>query len=226
MMKTFRSFACAVFALSLAQSASAAPEWPTVASPEKASSVAQQMNLNGLPMRIQVFSSSKSVSEVVDFYRRTWGEKHVENKLRQTVVLGRGEGGFYTTVQLTPTAAGVSGVIAVTDLKAAASNAQRLPFKPPLSSKVLSDMESEDAGKTSRHTVFTNTHSLDVNRERITQMLKEKGLVLEQEGKSTNGSGNALFFRGGKREATAVISRNGDQTAVVLNVVTSLNESK
>jgi hypothetical protein len=210
---------CSVLAVARA---SAEPAWPDVAAADGTvvTSVARQTTLNGLPMEIQLFSSRKTPAELLDFYRRIWGERHVENSLRGTTILGRAQGEFYTTVQIKPSINGAQGVIAVTRLKPADRD-PRKEFQPPLGSRMLSDMASEDAGKTSRHLVFTNTQPVDLNRDRLVDQMKEKGMSLQRIGKQGD-DGDALFFAGQNKEAIAVITRAGDHTSVVLNITSIL----
>ncbi|HJV76632.1 MAG TPA: hypothetical protein VJ654_20630 [Noviherbaspirillum sp.] len=225
-MKTFVYVLCLLVCTELAGNAFGASAWPTVNSPEPTVAVAQQMTLNGIPMRIQAFASKRSIGDIVEFYRRDWGNKHVENKLKNVTVLGRATGEFYTTVQVTPAQGGSRVVIAVSHLGGAATRAPVREFQAPITARLLSDMESSDAGKSSRHTVFTNNHSLELNRHRLIEVMEGKGYSLEQEGVADSAHGTALFFRGAGKEAIAVISRAGSETAVVLNTVTHLENSK
>lgn len=226
-MKRLHRLFLTICAAAIATSARAEAAWPGVATPEGVSmtSVARHMTLNGMPMRIDVFSSRKTAAELLDFYRHEWGAQHVENTIRGTTVIGRVQDEFYITVQIKPAANGAQGVIAVTRMKTLAQ-VQSSGFHLPPGSRILSDMESEDFGKTSRHLVFTNTYSLDVNRDRLVDLMKEKGLSLERVGKPQEADGDALFFRGKNKEAIAVVARKSGQTSVVLNITSQLTEAR
>jgi hypothetical protein len=226
-MKQLHGLLPAICAAVIATSAQAEAAWPDVAMPGGVSitSVARHTALNGMPMRIDMFSSRKTAAELLDFYRHEWGARHVENTIRGTTVIGRVQGEFYITVQIKPAARGAQGVIAVTRMNAPVQ-AQSSGFQFPPGSRILSDMESEDFGKTSRHLVFTNTYSLDVNRDRLVDLMKEKGLSLERIGKPREAGGDALFFKGKNKEAIAVVAQQSGQTSVVLNITSQLPEAR
>ena len=217
----------AIFGAVITSTAQAGVAWPNVPIPSDASiaSVARHTALNGLPIRIDVFSSRKKAKELIEFYRHEWGERHVENVFGGTTIMGRAEGEFYTTVQIKPAASGAQGVIAVTRMTTSAQ-VQGNQLQLPSGSRILSDMESEDFGKTSRHLVYTNTYSLDVNRDRLVDLMKEKGLSLERVGKPGEADGDALFFQGRNKEAIAVIAHKSGQTSVVLNITSQLSEAR
>ena len=214
----------AVTAVSLAQAESA---WPDVAMPAGVNlvSVARNTTLNGVPMRIDMFTSRRPAAELLDFFRREWGARHVENVFRGATVMGRAQGEFYVTAQIKPVANGAQGIVAVSRMKTAAQG-EGSNFRFPSGSRILSDMESEDIGKTSRHLVVANTYSPTVNREWLVDRMTEKGLSLERAGKPRETEGEALFFKGRSKEAIATIARTGGQTSVVLNITSQLTEAR
>lgn len=200
------------------------PAWPVVAAPPDVplSSAGASISLGGLPMRIHVFATDKSTDDILDFYREQWGTRRVENKVKGATVIGRKEGDYFTTVQVTSSAGLTKGVVAITRLTAPASAPSYDPFQAPFNSKVLSDMQSVDGGKISRQTIFTNTQSTTTNRDRLVAMMEAEGMKLEVEGAPDAQRGQALFFRGGGQEAIAAITRNGAESAVVLSVTSVL----
>jgi hypothetical protein len=226
-MKFVHRLLMSICGAAIALSARADAAWPDVAIPEGAhvASVARHSTLNGIPMQIEVFSSRISVAELLDYYRHEWGAQHVENRLRGMTIIGRAKGEFYTTVQIRPAPHGSQGVIAVARMNAAVQT-QNGGFQLPPGSRILSDMESEDLGKISRHLVFTNTCSVDVNRDRLVELMHEKGLSLERIGKPGETDGGALFFKGRNKEAIAVIVQKSGQTSVVLNITSQLTETR
>lgn len=216
--------------------------WPVVDLPMEVRSfdVGQQVNLNGLPMRLRGFVSALSPKAAAEAFRQSLGKPLVENMLGNTLVLGRAQGEHYISVQIEAAGAGSRGIVGVAHLKSAydnrsatRENTQRWLSRLPAGSRLLSQMESQDGGKLSRHLVIANTQAQALNRERLISLLADEGLVFERESvpdehdaarmsEELAGS-RMLFFKGANKEAIATVSRDGSgQTTMVLNVITSL----
>lgn len=215
---------------------------PTVTTPKGVTTfdIGQQVNINGLPMRMTGFVSAVDPQEVAERFRTSLGKPLVENIVAGKLVLARMEGNFFISVQIEQAGAGARGVIAITDLKAAADNKENAKDKSqrwlaafPSGSRLVSNMESQDAGKLSRHLVVSNTHDESLNRERLIGVMRDQGLALEREAaadphpgsgmSATIDNGRVLFFKGSGKDAMATISRDRDrQTTIVLNIVTEL----
>lgn len=213
-----------LFALMQATAATAAESWPTIALPEgiAASPVGETIVHDGIPMRVAVFVTPMSPAALGDWFRDSLGARHVENRIGETTVIGRAEGAYYQSVQLTPAGSGTRGVLAVTPLEALAvvqtrATGESLPG--PDDSRTMSDTRAEDGGRISRHLVYTNRHSPELNRDRLLAWLKDRGYALERAVRPEGQAGEALFLRGPDREAIAVIARRVDETTVVLNTI-------
>lgn len=217
-----------VLAMTACPTLASTQTWPTIELPENIhpTSVGEQITQNGLPMRVQVFMTKQSSSELATWFRASFGRRHVENKLGAATVFGRADGDFYISVQLTPILNGTRGIVAVSRIKTMAeASARKEPRSDaPGDSKVLSDTRSDDGSKTARHLIYTNLHTQEVNRELVSSFLKEKGYKLEREVKLEDKPGQTLFFRDGDREAIAVITRQGDKTAVVVNIASNIKQ--
>jgi hypothetical protein len=235
-------------ALACAQPLSMAvePAWPEVALPPGASSysIGQQVSVDGLPMQMRGFTSSAPLSVTADWFRQHMDKPLMENHVGDKLVLGRARDSFYITIQLEQAAGGTRGVVSVSDFKAAlmqraatAAARERVLSRFPSGTRVLTAMASTDAARSSSYVALANQYSEDVNRQRVLDMLREDGMVLEREERPGAGAvqglpagaadGRALFFKGRGREAIAVISRAPDSSVtVVLNTITTMEKFK
>jgi len=241
--------ACAALALLACANAAADAAWPSVKLPAGATSfpVGEQMNVNGMPMRIESFVIRKAPLETAEWFRQSMGKPLVENMVGNKLVLGRGESSFYITVQLQsagPDGASTRGTVVVTDIKGGharradtAAASARLLGRLPNGSRLLNQMSSSDRGKLASYIVAENGHSEELNRSRLIDNLRAEGMSLEREAQLDPKSapslpmskmqGRTLYFKGSGKEGTAVIRRGADgKTYVVLNTVTIMENVK
>ena len=221
-----------------------ATEWPAIVMPKEAHGfdVGRQVTLNGMPMRMQGFVSELPPRAAADAFRQLWGKPLVEMTQGGKLILGRAQDEHYLVVQIEPAAGGSRGIVALSHLKAANDRqasveaaAQRWLDRLPAGSRLVSDMESEDAGRLSRHLVFSNAQGEPLNRDRIISLLADKGFVLEREsvpgepvaptGAAPLANARVLFFKGAQKEAIASIHQDANgQTTTVLNLVNRLEQ--
>lgn len=244
------ALACACALLLLAcGTAAAQPVWPAVNLPSDAAvfPVGGQMMVGGLPVRMQSFLLRKSPVEAADWFRRSLGKPLMEDMVGDKLVLGRGEGRFYISVQLEVASAdgkSTRGTVAVSDLQEAAEKRDstkalndRLLSRLPGGTKLLSQMSSNDLGKLSSYVVAENGHSETLNRDRLVETMRADGYALEREGRLDEPAakalpdpmrrGRTLFFKGAGKEALAVIRASGNgNTSIVLNTVTTMERVK
>ena len=223
--------------------------WPSVKLPDGAASfpVGEQLSVNGLPMRIEGFVIRKAPLETAQWFRRSMGKPLMENMVANKLVLGRGQGAFYITVQLEafgPNGASTRGTVAVTDIQTAhqrrddtaAVNARMLG-RLPGGSRLLNQMSSSDRGKLASYMVAENGHGEELNRRQLIDNLRAEGLALERESKLEPKSapslpmemmrGRTLYFKGNGKEATAVIRSGAEgKTNIVLNTITIMQSVK
>lgn len=231
------------FAIGTAYAGSA---WPGVALPKNvdAYQIGQQINVNGMPMRMQGFISKDKVGELAQWFRQSMGKPLMENTLGRKLILGRAEGEHYVSVQLEATPQGTRGLIAVTQLQMAFDNRvetgaarDRLLARMPAATHLQSRMTSNDAGKISTFVVMDNAYSEELNRERIVDLLQEEGLHLERETSpdrhaqqaisASMANSRILFFKARNKEAIAVIQRaQSGRTTIVLNTTTQMESFK
>ena len=204
--------------------------------------VGEHMTVNGLPMRVQGFvSQDMNVSELAGWFRRTLGQPLVEDRRGTQLIRGRGQGGYYLSVQMEPAGLhGSKGLLAVSDVAGMNRNREqhmaaneRWLRRWPSGSQIISRTASQDSGKTALHLVLRNAHSEELNRDALVDVLQQDGLKLEWEVAASGSlgdqlsasqrSGKAYFFNGDGKEAMATIARDGQgQTTIVLNKVNTL----
>lgn len=230
----------AIFALLIgfAATAWAADPWPNVGLPPGVQdfSMGESVTYNGMPMRMRGFVSRTSVADTAEWFRRSWGEHMVENKLGNKLILGRAEGSRYITVQLERAGMGTRAVIGVTDPEAAMANHAKyaqekseLIARLPAGSQLTGDMQSVDGRRASRHVTLTNRHSVSTNREYFMQMLANEGMRPSRDmplKEEISQNGETLIFTKPGKEVMAVISRDRDgSTSVVLNTITATEKT-
>lgn len=216
---------------------------PTVELPRSAQrfSVGENIVLNGLPMRMSGFRSTESADVLVAWFAQNLGSPVVENRLGNTIVLGKAIGEYYVTVQLEADRNGVRGLTAVSSPVAADEmrsvrneRGERLLLGLPHGSRVISDMASEDRGKQSWHVIVENTHSEQLNINRIRALMTREGFALEHESSAVStaggtgmrapGDARTLYFKGKGKEAMATVARDElRKTVIVINTISSLS---
>lgn len=197
--------------------------WPELPSPRnaKVEQIGEDVRLNGIPMRMQRVLSTGRPADTMRFYRAALGPRHSEERLPDGLLLAQGRGDYFLTVRikvLGPTS--TETLISVSDARGAQGAANRpLGFPIPAETQVLSDMESTDAGKTSRQLVLVNRHSIDANVAFITRTLRERGYHPQFGDMQSQGPGRVLMFGGEDREARLVVVRKEGASNVVLTTV-------
>jgi hypothetical protein len=166
----------------------------------------------------------------------------MEDRRGDKLILGRGEGRYYVTVQLVPLGSGTRGVIAVTkppvdkEEPADADAARRLLSALPPGSSLASHASSVDAGIRADHDTIINAHSIGINSEYVQRMLRADGYILERESgpspamrvrSHTAPDARTLFFKRSGAEAIAVFfSNDSGKSVIVLNRIRFAGPSK
>jgi hypothetical protein len=230
------------FALLFAHVAARAAE-PNVALPPSCVTypAGDHVVLNGVPMRMLGFSSKESPKTLVTWFTKNLGNPLTVDTFGRSMILGKSEGDYHVTVKLDSSGDGVQGVVAIANLKAAGKQhaayheqLDRWLLAWPDGSKVLSDMTSEEQGKSSRYVVVRNFQTATINVNRLTAILKRDGYQLEREvaadssavaSRGPSVDGRTLYFRGEGKEAMATISRDEQgNTVTVLNTISTLGQ--
>jgi hypothetical protein len=233
------------FVVALAASALSAPasatrdemQWPQVPVPQQIETfdIGQETVVNGTPVRMRGFVSHTSAASLAAAFRQVLGMPLMEDRRGNTIVLGRGEGRYYVTVQLAPLGSGTRGVIAVTkppvdhEGPADAIAARHLLSAMPPGSTLASHTSSIDGQTRAEHDAIINTHNVNINREYLQRMLRADDFILEREfGAPPAARTHAhvapdtrtLFFKRPGGEAIAVLfSNDSGKSVIVLNRV-------
>lgn len=148
-------------------SASVAAAVPDVPVPPhtQTAQVAKRIIYNGLDMHAQVFRSTLTQAQVVDFYQRQWGKKIAVNTLRSDQVVGHLEGDDYITVQVTPDSAGSKGTIGVVKLPPDGASKPQLGrgLPQPFGAHVVNDIRYPDDRTPARTVLLVDQLSPDQN---------------------------------------------------------------
>ncbi|GAB3427965.1 hypothetical protein NX773_00625 [Massilia solisilvae] len=210
--------------------------WPQVRVPQQVETfdIGQEVVVNGTPVRMRGFVSSVSPAALTASFRQVLGEPLMEDRRGNTLVLGRGEGRYYMTVQLDPAGFGTRGVIAVTrppidQHEPADAAARRLLSALPPGSTLASHTSSIDGGTRAEHDAVINSHSIGVNSEYVQRMLRANGFSFEREAGPSKAiharthlapDARTLFFKRPGAEATAVLfSDASGKSVIVMNRV-------
>lgn len=207
-------------------------DWPTIEPPPGArvETVAEDMHLNGVPMRIKRFTSDMSPRAVADFYQGRWTAvskfKPVENDVQGWHVIGVQSGDYYLTVQTRSAAPrGSEGYLAVTTLPSLRERPVVDQKFPRLAgSQVLSDMDADDAGKISKTLVLKNNSSVVSNVSYYQSIMPSQDWKqnMSYGGPQHNGDAYAMYFERRKEAANIVVRKDPKGgTVVVINIVST-----
>lgn len=198
-------------------------DWPKIPFPVDAriESIGENVRLNGVPMRLYRVWNRTSNQNVIQFYRSALGSKSVERDLLGDRLFAQGLGDYFLTVRVKKRAADLTETwVSVSDARAARESSGRpLGMELPVNSRVLSDMESLDAGKSSRQLVLLNKLSADTNVAFFTEALQAKGLKAESLGSHSGEEGQSRLFKGPSGEARLVVLKKGEFSNVVLTTI-------
>lgn len=196
-------------------------DWPQLPLPQHAhaESIGERVVLNGVPMQMHRIVSQRNPKQLQQFYQRHLGPNHTMTLLDGGVLLAQGRGQHFITVRITPLGEGVSEILTtVSDVAGAKSSYGRpLGMSLPAQSKVLSDMESFDQGKTARQLIYQNQHSTESNIAYLVNVLKQRGYQV-QPANEYGANRNMRMFTGNKREARLVVMPTEQGSNVVLTM--------
>jgi hypothetical protein len=200
------------------------------------------MVVNGTPVRMLGFISRTSPAALATSFRQVLGESLMEDHRGDTLVLGRGEGQYYLTVQLHPVGLGTGGVIAVTKPPVGQQEptdtaaARRLLSALPPGSTLASHTSSIDGGTRADHDAVINSHSIGINSEYVQRMLRADGFNFERESTTSQAiharahiasDARTLFFKRPGAEAIAVLFNDDrGRSVIVLNRVNFARNAK
>ncbi len=205
-----------VIVLMCAWSSADAFEWPKFPEPPQSTVkwMLQDSQLNGVPMKVKVFSSDASVDKVLAYYRRKWGEASAQNSFDQWEQISHLNKRFLLLVQVQKDGKGSWGRLSVSKLeKSAAKPGSGVPFMR--NSQIVSDMFDQDNGWNARTTSLVNQYSLVSNRSFYQKHYLGKGwqAYLAQSRKAST----VLVFRSGSESVNISLYNGNGITRVLVN---------
>jgi len=231
--KSARSLVAAL--LAVAASAAAAADEPKLDCPAfplpeaKLTWVAPNIAFNGLPMQIREFDSTESPKAILDYYRRQWRAapprpSFVEYPLDGwQVIAALRERCFYTVQVKASGKDGSTGLLGMSRLPDPLQVREAGKNFPVMSgSNVINDIDHFDPGKRARTIYLVNEFSVDANAGFYRRVLTGDGwrvLVDSELPVGGNRTAYVMTLRRGAAETNMSITRTGDLTSVLVNVV-------
>jgi len=191
--------------------------------------VADNIDLNGLPMSIQRFDSGDDPGQILAFYRSAWAAAGktpgpIEYEVGDFRVIATFRGGCFYTVQVKSSSGKKGGA---TGFLAVSSAPSRNPVKSDVpvmtGTEILNDITHNDDGKTARTVLLTNSFSPGANATFYQNDFTGKGwqILSSKEMTTQKGRGSVTVFSKGLREVSVTSVREGPDTHVLLNFVDS-----
>jgi hypothetical protein len=203
--------------------------WPEVKAPPNArvETIASSMVLNGKPSRLTRFEVRASDAEVLAFYREQFGAKRVvENRVKNNPVIATRRGDHFITVQLHALGADrLQGTVMTTLLTAKAASSTVLVDTQkllPSDTKVVSTLQTDDAGKQSLMVVGVNQNSPRANRDHVLEAMLARGFRMTKEDVPAAGQETGVIMvqlSSPTEEASVTISDAGRYRSVLINRV-------
>ena len=191
--------------------------------------VAPNIAYNGLPMQIRQFDSKESPKAILDYYRREWRGTaqrpgNVEYPLDGwQVIAALRERCFYTVQVKASGRDGSTGLLGMSRLPDPLQVREAGKDFPMMTgSNVINDIDHFDPGKRGRTIYFTNEFSPDANAGFYRRVLGGDGwkIVVDNElPVGGNRSAYVMTLKRGAAETNMSITRNGEFTSVLVNLV-------
>jgi hypothetical protein len=190
--------------------------------------VAEEMILNGIPMQVRRFTTQAGVEEVVDFYRKEWGDGTpaqpgfvVNTMTPPWFVISRMEDDYLMTVQVQHAGKGAWGYLGLSRL----SERQRGPvigkyFPMPAGSQTLNELISKDPGKKGRTMQILNEQSLVNNVNFYRNHYQGEGWAVDMD-RALGSHMHVLTVRKGRTHVNLVITEDQGKSRIVVNEVTN-----
>lgn len=203
------------------------PEFP-VPKKVKLQTVADRMDVDGMPMAILRLESGDGPSTILAFYREKWAATEktpapVEYPLGPWQVIASLRGDCFYTVQVKPFGKnGTEGLLGMTAEPGRVSVKEAVPMLP--GSTVLNDIGHNDAGKTARTVLLKNGFSTATNADYYQRNLTDQGwkVTSHHRMQQPDRYGDVMMLRNGIRELSITTTRdakNANQSNVLLNYV-------
>lgn len=191
----------------------------------KATIVAQEMTVNGVPMAIKELRSRQAPAQVQRFFRDYWVAQKkavLENTINGWQTLATQEGPCFFTVQTKVTEQG--GTYALLGVTRSPDGVSRTPgsgFPMMSNSRVFNDLEHKDGRKMARTLLLDNSFTPEANAVFYRNALSGQGWqnMIDRKVDTGRGQSHVQVWQRGSEEVSLTIAQADGITQVVANVV-------
>ena len=214
-----------VFVLSFTNDVNAKP--PDFPAPPKSSvaSVARDMNLNGRITTIRMFTSSKEVGDVLEFYKELWSEPvsrkgpnfaQEDRAIAPWRLITRIEDGYAMTVQVQAGDPGSWGYLAISALPDRGEPVPGAGAPPSMrGSEVLSNITHKDPGLNGQTAVIKNKFPVMRNVEFYREKFNAWRVDIDKA--VAEGKVHTLRFTRGRTNVVITINGGDAESEIVIN---------
>lgn len=191
--------------------------------------VAPNIAYNGLPMQIRRFDSKEPPKAILDYYRREWrGTRERPGNVEYPldgwqVIAALRERCFYTVQVKAAGKDGSTGLLGMSRLPDPLQVREAGKHFPMMSgSNVINDIDHFDPGKRGRTILLTNEFSPDANAGFYRRVLGGEGWQIVVDNALPVGGNRTAYvmtLKRGAAETNMSITRNGEFTSVLVNLV-------
>lgn len=187
--------------------------------------VAGDMEYEGMTLNVRRFEIAMSVEEVLNFYRKSWEGRYVENDMPPWRMISTRDGGEFYTVQVQPSGAANSwGYLGISDLprmleEGGTPGGNRKPFPMMSGSTVVNDIESRDAGRRGRTLLINNGFSVQGNASYYREHYESQGWTTLIDQSADPAGNHVLMFQLGSETVNLTIDTGERGTNIVVNKV-------
>jgi hypothetical protein len=226
-----RLLALALFLWAGALRAESSTPWPDVAVPPhaKVEWVADNMKVNGFPMRVLHFESTASREEVVNFYTAHWSggypTKPAVRTQDGTTIVGQAHGPYFMTAKVSDAPhSGSQGFLSISQIVGNHAERSAGPLPLPPGATILTVVESSDPGKQSRQVTAVERAGVIAGANWFQAALEGAGWHLVQRTQADARTADAgllqIFQRDQDEVSVSVMPGAQRGSSVVLNLVT------
>jgi len=188
--------------------------------------VAGETSALGMQLAIRRFRSELKAEQVIDFYRKLWGEEAAVSEAPPWRMIGTVDDGHYLNVQVRDEADGSEGLLSESDLPERLTSGRYRPtprhadFPRMSGSDLISVSDSRDAGKTGRLVQLQNDFSVASNASFYRRHYEGQGYTtVMDEAVAPREQGRVLYFQRGPHNVTVTINRVENRTSIIASDV-------
>lgn len=147
--------------------------------------IARSMRFNGMPMTLKVVQTRLSPTDLFTFYEASMrgqpGKEFRRSTMGEWQLLSIKSPRYYATLQVRPVIAGSEGTIAVTLSPGRASPKLSSEFPRPLTTRIVSLQEYDDAGIESEHIRLSSRRAVTAEARAFQQELERAGWQIRKQ---------------------------------------------